>query len=163
MTTNTYTYADINKLHDINKISDSLSIGDVIDNYVYGEQKWDITNVHGFYACASVGYYINKNKYQLRQRPEYFADMNRTSIKRNNRKNIITASQQIDTLDPMDYIYINKIIMKYIVDDNMEKLVELMRKYKLTLDKLENIIKIDKSNKSKISLNAKQKKILKNI
>lgn len=163
VTTNTYTYADINNMDDINKISYSLSMGDVVDNYIYGEQKWDITNVHGFYSCATIGYYMNKNKYQLKQRPEYFVDMNRTSIKRNNRKNIITASQQIDTLDPMDYIYINKIIMKYVLDDDMNGLIDLMKKYKLTLEKLENIIKIDKSNRSKISLNAKQKKMLKNI
>jgi len=163
MTTNQYTNEDINKLKDITNITKSLSMGDVIDNYVYGEQKWDITNVHGFYSCASVGYYVHNNKYYLNERPEYFTDMNRTSIKRINRRNIVSASQQIDTIDPMDYIYINKIILKHIENDNMDILLKIMKKYKLTLEKLESIIKIDKSNKNKISLNAKQKKILKNV
>jgi hypothetical protein len=156
-------YDDINGMKDLTKITEAISMGDVVDNYVYGEQKWDITNVHGFYSCCVPGFYVNRNGYGLKKKADYFVDMKKTSIKKINRKNIILASQQIDSLDPMDYLYINKILAQYIKNDDIDSLIEMMKQYRLTLEKLENIIKIDKTNKDKVVLNARQKRLLKKV
>lgn len=49
------------------------------------------------------------------------------------------------------------------MDNNIEELIKLMKGYKLSLDRVETILKIDKNNQYKITLTTKQKKLLKDI
>jgi len=95
------------------EISDLISKGDVIENYIYGDQNWDINEVHGFYTCVYPSYLLSstlrKEKYlQL----TYPADLNKASISKINRKNIINTNKAFKNKNINDYIYINLIISK---------------------------------------------------
>ena len=140
----------------LTKLTQSLSDGDVIDNYVYGEQRWDITNVHGFYSCCLPSFILQHKK--LCSYPKFFVDMGRTSNKKLNKKHIINASKTFNSIDPFDYVYINKIFVDLITKNMMQELVNIMKTYKLTIDKVDDILKIDKNIQHKIILTTKQKK-----
>lgn len=152
-------YKKISK-NDIEQIANSISCGDVIDNYIYGEQRWDITNVHGFFTCSVPSYILrNSNNIQY-SKPKFPVDMNKTSIKKLNKKNIINASKIFNSADPFDYVYMSRLLTSIIADRDFDKLITIMKTYKLSLDKLENILKIDKNNQYKLTLTQKQKKLL---
>jgi FixJ family two-component response regulator len=163
---NNFKFTTQQNIENIQTITKSFSIGDVIDNYIYGEQRWDITDVHGFYTCCLPSYFLNpsnlkENKYI--SNPKFPIDMNKTSIKKSNKKHILNASRNFNSTDPFDYVYIGKILTKLIMDNNIEELIKLMKGYKLSLDRVETILKIDKNNQYKITLTTKQKKLLKDI
>lgn len=144
-------------------ITNALSIGDIVDNYIFGEQRWDLTNIHGLFSCCIPSYHLNafpKTYYKL---PQYSVDMNKTSTKKLNKKHIIGASKTFDSVDPIDYVYMSKILCHLVVHNQFDELIEIMKTYDLSLEKLENTLKIDKNNTNKPILTAKQKKILKNI
>jgi hypothetical protein len=149
---------NMNKYKLLKNLTKSLSYGDVIDNYIYGEQRWDITNVHGFYSCCYPSYLLNEQK--LYEYPKFFVDMGRTSNKRLNKKHILNASKTFNSTNSFDYVYINKIFVHLISKNIMDDLVKIMKIYKLSIDKIDDILKIDKNTKHKIILTAKQKKIL---
>lgn len=148
---------------DIMKITNALSDGDVIDNYIYGEQRWDITNVHGYYTCCLPSYILRNTEHPLHQKLIFPVDMNKTSIKKLNKKHIINAAKIFNSVDPIDYVYMSKLFTSLITNNRFNDLITFMKTYKLTLDKLENILKIDKNNQYKLTLNMKQRKLLKEI
>ena len=86
--------------------------------------------------------------------------MGRTSNKRLNKKHILNASKTFNSTNSFDYVYINKIFVHLISKNIMDDLVKIMKIYKLSIDKIDDILKIDKNTKHKIILTAKQKKIL---
>jgi hypothetical protein len=144
-------------------ITNALSFGDIVDNYIYGEQRWDLTNVHGLFSCCIPSYHLNAFPKTYTKRPEYSIDMNKTSTKKSNKKHIMNASKIFDSTDPLDYIYIRKILYAMVLNDQMTELIKIMKTYKITLKKLENLLKIDKNSSTKVVLTAKQKKLLKDI
>lgn len=146
--------------NDVYRITNALSFGDVVDNYVYGEQRWDITNVHGFYSCCIPSYMLRSARYT---KTEFPVDMNKTSIQKLNKKHIMLASRAFNSVDPYDYIFIGKIFLSLIQNNDIEQVIKLMKRYKLSFDKLENILKIDKNEQNKVVFSTKLKKILKNI
>jgi hypothetical protein len=50
-----------------------------------------------------------------------------------------------------------------ITDNNIDEIIKIMKEYKLSLENIENILKIDKNNQYKNILTTKQKKILKDF
>lgn len=148
---------------DIMKITNALSDGDVIDNYIYGEQRWDITNVHGYYTCCLPSYLLRNADHTLHQKPKFPVDMNKTSIKKLNKKHIINAAKIFNSVDPIDYVYMSKLFTSLITNNRINDLITFMKTYKLTLEKVENILKIDKNNQYKLTLTTKQRKLLKEI
>jgi len=142
-------------------ITSALSYSDIVDNYIYGEQKWDISNVYGFFSCC-VPSYILKG-YKLPQYPKFPVDMNKTSNKKLNKKHILNAAQIFRTIRSIDYIYISKIITHMFKNNKLLEIKQIMNYYKLSLTNLEDILKINKTSKNKITLSAKQKKSLKEL
>ena len=78
------------KLYQIVKISDSISRGDNIETSIYTDQNWYLQNIHGFYSCLNTSYWINKfNDKDIDQASiKFSSDLNKTSLKNINRKNI---------------------------------------------------------------------------
>jgi hypothetical protein len=157
-------------------ITNTLSTGDVIENYVYGEQKWDLQNVHGFFSCCATSYYANLCVQDGPRQQIYCNDMHITSAKRNNKKNMIKASKWFDSIDPIDYIYIYQILSNLISKNKLTELIEIMKIYKLTVSDVDEILKLTKNKPpkqethqsndyiektSKLTLTCKQKKVLK--
>jgi hypothetical protein len=103
------------------KVLNNLSIGDILENYIYGEQNWDLLELHGYISCAIPSYYINKYCTTKRSGTLVFAaDLNRTSVKKMNKKNINKTNETINknsnevirnkSID--EFIYMGEIINK---------------------------------------------------
>jgi DNA polymerase III delta prime subunit len=153
-------YEDNNKRHKtIKKITESLSTGDVVENYIYGDQNWDMQEIHGFYTCVLTSFNLNHGlEHDLERVNLAFAtDLNKTSIKKINKKNINNTDRCFKNMNIFDYIYINKIIRKLISEGKIKDCFELLKNYKIKLEHIESLLKIDKIKDTKTSLTSKQK------
>lgn len=141
-------------------VSDYLSQGDVIENFIYGDQNWNMQEVHGFYTCAATSYYLNQHKMDA---PSYelfnfTTDLNKTSIRNINKKNISNTEKCFKNKSIFDYIYINKILRQLIADNKIKECVKILKGYNIKLEHIESLLKIDKIKTTKNSLTSKQKK-----
>jgi replication factor C subunit 1 len=145
----------------VKKIAELLSHGDVIENYIYGDQNWDMEEIHGFYTCAATSYYLSegmsKTKEYVKPKLIFATDLNKTSIKRINKKNIINTDKCFDSMNIEDYIYINKLVRHFIRENNIPECVKLMKNYGIKLENIESLLKIDKIDNIKQILSSKQK------
>lgn len=134
----------------LQKISNSISQGDVIENYIYGDQSWNLQSIHGFYTCVIPSFYLNENLDDYQDfRINFSSDLNKTSIKKINRKNIINANKCFKNSNIFDYIYINKIIKHMKNNGQIEECVNMMINYGIKLEYIESLLKIDKIKKDK--------------
>ncbi len=142
------------KQNELSKILDNFSIGDILENYIYGEQNWDLLELHGIISCCIPSYFINKYPNGTGQKTKtgngfipnltFAADLNKTSVKKMNKKNINktngllnkncyknTRNKSID-----EFIYMSEIINK--IGENT--------KSSSNPGYINNIIKINKLN-----------------
>ena len=94
-------------------IIDNFSFGDILENYIYGEQNWDLMEIYGLISCAIPSYYINKYNNGTKYVELIFAtDLNKTTtkskknktIKKKNNTNITTKSfDDVDDLEKEKY------------------------------------------------------------
>lgn len=151
-----------NKYETIDKIGKLISFGDVIDNYIYSDQNWNLQEIHGFYTCAAPSFYMSNDQNGLKgslSTITFATDLNRTSIKKINKKNITNTNKCFTNMNVMDYIYLNKIVKKLIKNNKIEECVLMLAKYKnIELSHIELLLKIDKIVENKINLSLKQKK-----
>jgi len=112
------------------KILDILSRGDVLENYIHGEQNWDLLEIHGYISCAIPSYYINKYKNNKKNKNLIFAiDLNRTSVKKMNFKNINKTNERLNKNNKNirnksieEFIYMIEIMNKNITEINSDNL-----------------------------------------
>lgn len=146
----------------INKISECLSRGDITENYIYGDQNWDMQDIHGFHTCVITSFNLFHNKNVLFNHNNcklvFTSDLNKTSIKKINKKNINNANKCFKNMQIMDYIYINKLIKNLIENNEINKCVNFFNNYNIKLEHIESLLKIDKINSTKNNLASKQKK-----
>lgn len=87
------------KKTEYHKVLDNLSRGDILENYIYGEQNWDLLEIHGLISCVIPSYFINKfsngKKTIVKDDLVFAADLNRTSVKKMNKKNINKTNEVI--------------------------------------------------------------------
>jgi hypothetical protein len=138
------------------KVLNNLSTGDILENYIYGEQNWDLLELHGFISCAIPSYYINKYTNGKKTGTLVFAaDLNRTSVKKMNKKNINKTNETINkssaenirnkSID--EFIYMGEIINKI----NISK----SSKDSEASSYVNNIIKINKLKNNKTAVTKK--------
>lgn len=142
------------------KISDYLSRADVIENHIYGDQNWDMQDIHGFYTCAVTSYELTKlNPITNSTKIVFPMDFNRTTIKNINKKNILKAEKRLPNMNIYDYININQIMKNLLAKNKIKECVELFDGYKdIDIEHLESLLKIDKIQSSKTNLPLKIKK-----
>ena len=113
------------KKSEYHKVLDNLSRGDILENYIYGEQNWDLLEIHGLISCVIPSYFINKysngKKTILKDDLVFAADLNRTSVKKMNKKNINKTNEVIrknsqknirnKSID--EFIYMGEIMNEY--------------------------------------------------
>ncbi len=138
------------------KVLDNLSTGDILENYIYGEQNWDLLELHGYISCVIPSYYVNKYTNGVKKDTLVFAaDLNRTSVKKMNKKNINKTNESINknsnenirnkSID--EFIYMGEIINK--INESKSSKNEETSNY------VNNIIKINKLKNTKSSINKK--------
>ena len=112
------------------KILDILSRGDVLENYIHCEQNWDLLEIHGYISCVIPSYYINKYKNNKKNKNLIFAiDLNRTSVKKMNFKNINKTNERINKNNKNirnksieEFIYMIEIMNKNITEINSDNI-----------------------------------------
>lgn len=145
----------------IKKVSESLSTGDVVENYIYGDQNWDMQEIHGYHTCVATSFYLCNGikEKDIKKTPLSFTtDLNKTSIKKINKKNINNTNKCFNDLNIFDYIYMNKIIRNLINNGEIKRCVDILKNYNIKLEHIESLLKIDKIKSTKTSLTSKQKK-----
>jgi len=141
-----------------------LSFGDIIENYIYGDQNWDMRDIHGFYTCVLPSYLMCHNAdNNYRFRLEFLKDINKTSTKKINKKNIDNTDICFQDMNIDDYIYINKIVRRLVGDNRIAECGELLKGYKFKVEHIESLLKIDKIKSTKMTLTTKQKREFNNI
>lgn len=144
------------------KTSDSISRGDNIETSIYTDQNWYLQNIHGFYTCLNTSFWINryKTKYTLKSdKMKFSSDLNKTSLKNINRKNINNLLKIIPNKSIEEIMYINQ-LANYLVKNNMEgDLITILQHYKkdITVKEIELFLKIDKTQEF-YTLTSKDKK-----
>jgi DNA polymerase III delta prime subunit len=143
---------EIVKFNLMSEISKYLSYADVIENYMYGFQIWNLYEVQGIYSCVIPSYYINEytdNSMSDNIGITYTKDPNRTSIKKINKKNKLNINKVLKNLDIMDCVYINQIMKDLMETNKLDQCKSLLSGYKLSLSNLDTLLKIDKTKTSK--------------
>jgi hypothetical protein len=134
-------------------VTNSVSIGDVIETNIYSDQNWFLQNIHGFYTCVNTSYTMNniKNNKQLKTKFDYdlvfSADLNKTSSKNiNKKKNISMLQLKFKNKNIDDILYINKILYELEKNKNTSIIKSLKNTYKLDNKNIQIALKIDKTN-----------------
>ena len=165
-----YDHSKTDKIDLVNDLAKSIAIGDLIENYIYSDQNWDLQEVHGFLTCVKPSFYLSNEN--LNTNPDLLGtavnlgfpiDLNRTSIKCINHRNIVNSNVCLKTFEIKDFMYANRLVRKLIEDDKMTECSELFNDYKMSVGNIESVLKIDKINQSKTTLASQTKKKLTNL
>lgn len=139
----------LNKIIDI---SDSISIGDNIETSIYMEQNWYLHNIHSFYTCVKPSFILSDMKTNKLEYSDvkFSSDINKTSLKKINRKNIISLSKIIPNRSVQDLLIISRIANTLMKSNNIndeDKLINILKSYKpdLNIKDFELCLKIDKT------------------
>jgi len=156
----------LSRLHDndsfyecSSRICDSISMGDVIETNIYTDQNWYLQSLHGFYTCCQTTYELSK--YPLKNKSYdiiFSSDLNKTSIKNINKKNILTINTIINK-NINDILILNKMIYDLYKKEEYKKIKKISNQYKLSAKNIETILKIDKTIE-KINIIQKIKKLI---
>ena len=156
-----------NIIHNIVKISDSISKGDNIETSIYTDQNWYLQNIHGFYTCLNTSFWINKyknNPIKL-SNIKFSSDLNKTSLKNINKKNINNLSKIINNKSNQEILMLNKICNHFIENNQEKKLIDKLNGYNkdITIKEIELCLKIDKTTDFNILASKDKKRISKQI
>ena len=153
-------------LFNLVKISDSISRGDNIETSIYTDQNWYLQNIHGFYTCLNSSYWINKsNKNNIIEtnKIKFSSDLNKTSLKNINRKNITNLLKIIPNKSIFEILILNR-ICNYLIKNNKESyIIEILSSYNkdISIKEIELCLKIDKTYEFKLLCSKDKKKITK--
>jgi hypothetical protein len=135
------------------EIADSIATGDLIENYIYSEQNWDMQDVHCFYTCINPSF--NLTKIGINATPEYLKyklefpnDLNRTSIKKINKRNITNANVFLKNMDINDFMCAGELTRKLIDDKKVEECAKIYKSYAAKAETIISVLKIDKIDTS---------------
>ncbi len=150
------------------KISDSISRGDNIETSIYTDQNWYLQNIHGFYTCLNTSYWINKSNKDTKINMsdiKFSTDLNKTSLKNINKKNITNLLKFIPNKSIYEILIINKISNHFIALNNENDLINIISEYNkdVTIKEIELCMKIDKTSEYKLLGTKDKKKIIKYI
>jgi DNA polymerase III delta prime subunit len=155
-------------LYNLVKISDSISRGDNIETSIYTDQNWYLQNIHGFYTCLNTSYWINKNnKNNLLDldKIKFSSDLNKTSLKNINKKNINNLSKIIPNKSIYELLFLNRICNNLLLNNKEIEIINLLNSYykDISIKEIELCLKIDKTFDFKLLCSKEKKNMLKLI
>jgi replication factor C subunit 1 len=129
------------KLDKLSEIYKGFSDSDSFDKEIYINQKWDLTDYNCIEKTIIPSYIMNNdlekfscNKYSS---INYSTILNKTSYEYKNYKNIELINNNITNYSNSDnHILICNIISQYIINNDIENLVKLLKNYNITYDDL---------------------------
>jgi replication factor C subunit 1 len=147
-------------------ISESISIGDNIETSIYTDQNWYLQDIHSFYTCYNTSYISNQNQLKKITASEvkFSADLNKTSLKNINKKNILNLEKIIGNKTIEEILLICKLSNYIITTKQTQYILNILKSYKDDFDikDLELCLKIDKTIDF-ITLSTKEKKEINNL
>lgn len=154
------TKQNIKTLQTVRLITDSMSYGDVIENCIYSEQNWDISDVHGYHTCVYPSYILNKDLPKNTQKInlKFAENFNNTNIKQINKKNILNASKCFKDMSIFDFMCVSKIMRKLMKNNKTNECNKILKKYNVKTEHMESLFRIDKIKNTKTCLSTKQKR-----
>ncbi len=153
------------QLQDIINISESLSIGDNIETSIYTDQNWYFQDIHGFYTCYNTSKIALSSTRRITQSEiKFSADLNKTSLKNINKKNINNLEKIIGNKTIDEILLLCKLTNNMISNKKAHVILDILKSYKSDFDikDLELCLKIDKTVDF-ITLTTKEKKEINNI
>jgi replication factor C subunit 1 len=155
-------------ISNIVKVSDSISRGDNIETSIYTDQNWYLQNIHGFYTCINTSFWINKSKsiYKIDSEDiKFSSDLNKTSLKNINRKNIINLSKIINNKSNQEILMLNRICNHLIQENKEDELIRILNGYNkdISIKEVELCLKIDKTTEFNTLASKDKKRITKQI
>jgi replication factor C subunit 1 len=153
------------QLNEMINISESMSIGDTIETSIYTDQNWYLQDIHGFYTCYYTSYIASKLPCKITASDiKFSADLNKTSLKNINRKNIANLEKIIGKKSIDEILLLCKMTNHMISSKQASIILNLLKAYKDDLDikDLELCLKIDKTIEF-ITLSTKEKKEITNM
>jgi nucleoside-triphosphatase THEP1 len=150
----------------INKISKTIAFGDILENYIYDTNIYDIRDIQSFYQCVYPSYLLtnklNPKKQDINNFSSSFTypkDLNKTSIRFiNYTKNIYQSNKIFNNMSIEDYLYFNKIFKNIIKSNDYKVCSDYLDKYNCNISNIETVLKIDKIDENKFTLSTKVKK-----
>lgn len=122
-----------NNIDALLNVSNLLSKGDLVESLIYNDQNWEIEDVHGIDTCVIPSYIMTKlNKNVIRL--DFPSDLNKTSTKKTNKKNIKVGKFNIS-----DFIMVNNLFS--ILGSNMKKneLTKIIEKYDIKAELIKRL------------------------
>jgi len=122
-----------------------------------------LQSLHGFYTCCETTYELSKYPFKSHSQSQRYeitfsTDLNKTSIKNINKKNIsIIQSKTGKGIN--DILILNKMIYDLLKKEEYYKIRKISKQYKLSAKYLETILKIDKTIE-KVNMIQKIKKLI---
>lgn len=158
------------------EMAENLAHGDVVDNYIYSDQIWSLQETHGFYTCVYPSFKLNNNidtkklatdsknpYYKPTFISQYPKDLNRTSTRCINYKNVKIANEYINDMTIEDYVMAVKLIKNLLKDNRVEECKNILKNYNLTAQGIMYILKIDKINGTRKDVSKAIEKKVKDI
>jgi len=158
------------------QLTENIAHGDVIDNYIYSDQFWSLQEAHGFYTCVNSSYKLSKTidtakleydannpYYRPVFSPDYPKDLNRTSTRCINYKNVKLANEYFKDMTIDDYVMAIKLIKSLLEDGRIEECSKLLKEYNLTSQGIMYVLKIDKINGTRKDVSKSIEKKIKEI
>lgn len=138
-----------NLLDTVNEISDSISVGDNIETSIYTDQNWFLQKIHCFFSCVNTNYLINSEKTKEIKVSDikFSSDLNKTSLKNINKKNINNLIKLLPNKSLEEILYINKITNYLVNKDKVNDIIQILKEYNsgFSIKDIELCIKIDKT------------------
>ncbi len=153
------------QLNDMVNISESISIGDNIETSIYTDQNWYLQDIHGFHTCYYTSHIASKCVKKITASEiKFSADLNKTSLKNINKKNISNLEKIIGNRSIDELLLLCKLTNHMISTKQSNKIIQILKQYKDDFDikDLELCLKIDKTTDF-ITLTTKEKKEINNI
>jgi len=124
------------------KISDILSQSDLVETRIYSEQNWEFQPIHGFLSCGYVSYILNEGETSeiKNYKINFSSDLNKTSLKNINKKNIETLLSSFQNRTQRDLHNISRLL--HMSRSSHDKLSS----YGLNGKNVNSIIRIDKTH-----------------
>ena len=148
-------------LYNMIKISDSISRGDNIETSIYTDQNWFLQNILGFFTCINNNFLFNNNSNKIIENLDFSKDLNKTSLKNINKKNVNNIKKIIGKKSIQEILIMVKLANELFNSGNIIKFINILKSYKknITVKDIELFIKIDKTNDFSL-FSTKQKKMI---
>lgn len=123
-------------------ILESYSAGDLIETSIYTDQNWYLQNLHTFRTCIYSNYLLDKTPNNMISEDQliFTNDLNKTSLKNINKKNIDEIKKNIPGISYDEIINLAQLITKII----KSRKINLLKDLNLSNRLIELLVKINK-------------------